>query len=114
MSHPLSELSMSDKNREELVRGIVRATLELACLRNNLCYEDEPPIVVEQCAELVDDTFNALYGIDTCSEEPVKEILALYAALPPAGSWTPREHEVIDELAKKLEISNLAVLRQGL
>ena len=90
MSHPLSELSMSDKNREELVRGIVRATLELACLRNNLCYEDEPPIVVEQCAELVDDTFNALYGIDTCSGEPVKEILALYAALPPAGKVRER------------------------
>lgn len=72
---------MPEPTPEELVRGIVKAAIELACIRHNLCFEDESPMVVEECAELVEDTFNAMYGIDTCSEEPCEEVLALHRAM---------------------------------
>ena len=48
-------------------------------------------MVVEQVAKIADDTFNAMYGVDTCSEEPCEEILAFYRAIgkqilaPPTG-----------------------------
>jgi hypothetical protein len=65
---------MSEQEADVLAKGIVVAALELAVIRNNLCYEDSPPLAVEQCAELVEDTWNAMRGIDTCDPEPCEEL----------------------------------------
>lgn len=74
---------MADRSSPDtlLIRDIVQAAIELACIRHDLCFYDEPPLVVEQCAEIVTDVFNALRGIDTCDPEPCPEFSAILAAL---------------------------------
>jgi hypothetical protein len=72
---------VSRPEAEKLVRGIVQAAIEMACLRHDLCLETGPPVVQEQCAEIVADTFNALHGVDTCLHEPAPEVADLYRVL---------------------------------
>jgi hypothetical protein len=66
---------------KKLVRGIVQAAIEMACIRHDLCLETGPPVVQEQCAEIVADTFNALHGVDTCLHESAPEVADLYRVL---------------------------------
>jgi hypothetical protein len=66
---------------KKLVRGIVQAALELACLRHELCLPDCPPMVVEECSKIVDDTFNAMHGVDTCDPKPCDEVAEFYRVL---------------------------------
>jgi hypothetical protein len=66
---------------EKTLRNLVQASIELACIRHNLCFEDAPPLVVEECAVIVDDVWNALNGVDTCAEQIDPALLALRQAL---------------------------------
>jgi hypothetical protein len=81
-----------------LIRGIVQASIELVCIRHELCFEDSPPLVVEQVAELVEDVFNALRGIDTCDPEPCPEYSALKAQL---GRGADGWERGVEEAAKE-------------
>jgi hypothetical protein len=71
----LASVAPSVEEREEKILSLVKASVHLAILRHDLGNDD---IDIDG---IMEDTANAVRGIDTCAEEPIPEWKALRAAL---------------------------------